>query len=102
MNTFSCPYSKAYCGAAESSIAMHPELRNNLIVEIKNRLFVTGSSCYYRFYAIDSDLDRVNNRYFFEVTFEDTTYVNAFIMNGTEYTTADDSLAVTSYSGYKF
>lgn len=81
---------------------MHPELRNNLIVEIKNRLFVTGSTCYYKFSVASSDLDMEKNRYFFEVLFEDTTYVNAFIMNGTDYNTASDELSVTSYSGYKF
>lgn len=81
---------------------MHPEFRNYLIVEIANRLFSDGSTCYYRFYTAESDLDMVNNRYFFEVNFEGVENVNAYIMNGTDFSTANDPYQVNFYSGYKF
>ena len=104
MQQFTCPYNRAFCGSDTASIAMHPELRNNLIVEIQNYLFVDTAVCYYNFYVPESDLDMENNRYFFEVEFdfENMINTNAYIMNGTEPATADEIINVNYYSGYTF
>ena len=81
---------------------MHPELRNNLIIEIENYLFVDTAVCYYQFFVPESDLDMKNNRYFFEVEFDRITNTNVFLMNGTESATADEPIAVNYFTGYKF
>ena len=102
MQQFTCPYNRKFCGASSSAIAMHPELRNNIVVEIENYLFVSTSLCYYQFYVPESDLDMVNNRYFFEVEFDRITHTDVFLMNGTESSTANEPISVNFFSGYKF
>ena len=39
MNPFSCPYQNNYCGASSSELEMHPESRNNLVIDIANSQF---------------------------------------------------------------
>ena len=104
MQQFTCPYNRAFCGADSATIAMHPELRNNIIIDIKNYLFGDTSVCAYKFHVPESDLDMDNNRYFFEVEFDfdTTTNTNAYIMNGTDEASADEIISVNFYSGYKF
>ena len=102
MQQFTCPYNRQFCGASASAISMHPVLRNNLIVEIENYLYVDTAVCYYQFFVPESDLDMKNNRYFFEVEFERLSNVNAYIMNGTATETSDESISINFFSGYKF
>ena len=57
MNAFACPYSYGYCGAKTSEIVMHPVNRNNIAIEISNRLFIDDETCYYQFSVPSADLD---------------------------------------------
>ena len=81
---------------------MHPDRRNNIAVEISNRLFVDTETCYYTFSVPTSDLDMENMRYFWEVDITDDTNVDVIINNGTSYATGGDSIAVGFTTGYKF
>lgn len=56
MNAFACPYSYGYCGASSSELVMHPTKRNNLKIEISNRLFQDSETCYYVFSVPTKDL----------------------------------------------
>ena len=102
MRAFACPYSNSYCGASSSEIVMHPTRRNNIAVEISNRLFVDSETCYYTFSVPTSDLDMENMRYFWEVDITEDTNVDVIINNGTSYATGGDSIAVGFTTGYKF
>ena len=47
---------------------MHPSKRNNLKIEISNRLYVDTETCYYVFKADPSELDS-NFKYFWDIDF---------------------------------
>ena len=81
---------------------MHPVRRNNLIVEIENRLFVDTSQCYYQFSVPISDLNTDNNRYYFDITFERMQNVIIYLNNGTRSEQADDPISVSFFTGYRF
>lgn len=49
IDNYACPYSSTYCGASSSELVMHPNTRNNLKIEISNRLFLDTETCYYVF-----------------------------------------------------
>ena len=75
MNPFSCPYENNYCGASSSELEMHPESRNNLVVDIANTQFQDGALCYYQVFVRDGSLDENNNRYFWDIEFQSLTNV---------------------------
>ena len=81
---------------------MHPTRRNNIAVEISNRLFIDSETCYYTFSVPTSDLDMENMRYFWEVDITEDTNVDVIVNNGTSYATGGDSIAVGFTTGYKF
>ena len=102
MNAFACPYSYGYCGAKTSEIVMHPVNRNNIAIEISNRLFIDDESCYYQFSVPSADLDSENMRYFWDVEIQDLTNVVITINNGTSLETAADPITVSFSTGYRF
>ena len=102
MRAFACPYSYNYCGASSSEIVMHPTRRNNIAVEISNRLFIDSETCYYTFSVPTSDLDTEKMRYFWDVEISKNTNVDIIINNGTSYETGGDSIQVSFSTGYKF
>ena len=75
MNAFACPYSAGYCGASSSEIVMNPVNRNNLKIEISNRLFIDTETCYYIFSVATKDLDQEDFRYFWDIEIYDLTNV---------------------------
>ena len=81
---------------------MHPTRRNNLKLEIQNRLFVDSETCYYTFFAPTSNLDTDNMRYFYDVEVLNMTNVDMLISNGTSYETANDTVKVSFSTGYRF
>ena len=102
MNAFACPYSYGYCGAKTSEIVMHPTNRNNIAIEISNRLFVNEETCYYQFSVPTTDLDSENMRYFWDVEIKELTNVVITINNGTALDTAADPITVSFSTGYRF
>ena len=68
INSFACPYSSGYCGASNSELTMHPSKRNNLKIEISNRLYVDTETCYYVFKVDSGELDS-NFKYFWDIDF---------------------------------
>ena len=102
MKTFACPYSYGYCGASSHEIELHPERRNNIRLEISNRLFTSGETCYYVFFVPTSSLDTKRMRYFFDINVTNMTNVDIVINNGTSLQTAGDSVTVGFRSGYRF
>ena len=68
INSFACPYSSGYCGAKNSELIMHPTTRNNLKIEISNRLYVDTETCYYVFKVNSEELD-ANFKYFWDIDF---------------------------------
>ena len=81
---------------------MHPETRNNIAVEIANSLYVDGETCYYVFSVPTSDLDQENYRYFWDLEVSQITNVDMFINNGTSLAAANDPIAVSLSTGYRF
>ena len=102
MNAFACPYSFGYCGASSSELVMHPVTRNNLKIEISNRLFVDAETCYYIFSVPTSDIDLENYRYFWDIEIYELTNVIIQINNGTALETANDPISVGFSTGYRF
>ena len=102
MNAFACPYSYGYCGAKTSEIVMHPEKRNNIAIEISNRLFLDEETCYYQFSVPSSDMDSENMRYFWDIEIKELTNVVITINNGTALNTAADPITVSFSTGYRF
>ena len=47
---------------------MHPTKRNNLKIEISNRLYVDTETCYYVFSVDSGDLDK-NFAYFWDIDY---------------------------------
>lgn len=81
---------------------MHPTRRNNLKLEISNRLFVNGETCYYAFFVPLSSLDTEKMRYFYDIEFQDLANVEITINNGTSLQKAKDTVKVGFSSGYRF
>jgi len=102
MNAFACPYSYGYCGAKTSEINMHPTKRNNIAIEISNRLYIDAETCYYQFSVPTSDLDTDKMRYFWDVNIDEMTNVVTTINNGTSLLTANDPITVGFTTGYRF
>lgn len=102
MNAFACPYSYGYCGAKTSEIVMHPTKRNNIAIEISNRLFVDEETCYYQFSVPSSDMDMENMKYFWDIEIKEITNVVITINNGTSIETAADPITVSFSTGYRF
>lgn len=102
LNPFACPYSFGYCGSKTSEIVMHPTKRNNIAIEISNRLFIDEETCYYQFSVPTSDLDSKKMRYFWDVNIEELSNVVITINNGTSLMTADDPITVGFTTGYRF
>ena len=102
VNAFTCPYSYGYCGSKTSEIIMHPTTRNNIAIEISNRLFIDAETCYYQFRVPTSDLDTKEMRYFWDVNVGQMTNTIITINNGTSLLTADDPITVGFTTGYRF
>ena len=102
MSPFSCPYENNYCGASSSELEMHPETRNNVVVDIANSQFQEGALCYYQVFVRDGSLDEDNNRYFWDVEFQSLSTVTVALSNGTTFATAGDSVSVSFFTGYRF
>ena len=81
---------------------MHPTKRNNIAIEISNRLFIDAETCYYQFSVPTSDLDSKKMRYFWDVNIEELSNVVITINNGTSLMTADDPITVGFTTGYRF
>jgi hypothetical protein len=81
---------------------MHPVDRNNLKIEISNRLFVDTETCYYIFSVPSSSLDEINFRYFWDIEIYELTNVVIQINNGTALETANDPITVAFSTGYRF
>ena len=102
MQFYACPYSYNYCGASSSEIEMHPENRNNIRLEIANRFYVSGETCYYEFSVPETYLDLEYFAYFWDVEFTTRTNVVAQLNNGTSVFTANDPITVSSTTGNRF
>ena len=81
---------------------MHPTTRNNIAIEISNRLFIDAETCYYQFSVPTSDLDTKEMRYFWDVNVGQMTNTIITINNGTSLLTADDPITVGFTTGYRF
>ena len=101
IDSFACPYNKGFCGASNSELEMHPKTRNNLKIEISNRLYVDTETCYYVFSADDSDFNK-NYKYFFDIDFYIRTNVIIQLNNGTSLFTANDPITVSGTTGERF
>ena len=101
INSFACPYSSGYCGAKNSELIMHPTTRNNLKIEISNRLYVDTETCYYVFKVNSEELD-ANFKYFWDIDFYLQRNIVAQLNNGTSLFTANDPITVSGNTGTRF
>jgi len=101
IDAFVCPYSTSYCGAKTSEIVMHPIKRNNIKVEISNRLFTNLETCYYVVSVPSSDLEK-GYRYFWDIQVNNRTNVRMTLNNGTALGNAGDPITVTTATGSRF
>ena len=101
IDSFACPYSSGYCGASSSELIMHPTTRNNLKIEISNRLFVDAATCYYVFSVKSSTLNK-NFKYFWDIEFYTRENVIVQLNNGTDLFGANDPITVSGTTGSRF
>ena len=102
LDSFACPYNSGFCGASNSALIMHPTKRNNLKIEISNRLYVDTETCYYVFSVKSGDMKNKNFKYFFDIDFYERTSCIIQLNNGTSLFTANDPITVSGTTGSRF